>query len=43
MLVSFNTNPQMKCWSHNLKPYFIFKKYEILLSYATSKPCRILK
>jgi hypothetical protein len=24
MLVSFKTNPQMKCSSHNLKPYLIF-------------------
>ncbi len=24
MLVFFKTNPQMKCSSHNLKPYFIF-------------------
>ncbi len=24
MLVSFKTNPQMKCSNQNLKPYFIF-------------------
>jgi hypothetical protein len=38
MLVSFKTNPQIKCSSHNLKPYFIYFEYEIYSSSTTFKP-----
>jgi hypothetical protein len=42
MLLSVKTNPQMKCSSHNLKPYFMFPKHEVYSSSATFKPYKML-